>query len=31
LKTIASKELKAIRNDIDNYDKALGGEMGAID
>jgi dynein heavy chain len=31
LKVIASKELKAIRNDIENYEKALGGEMGAIE
>lgn len=31
LRLIASKELKSIRNDIDNYDKALGGEMGAIE
>lgn len=31
MKVIASKELKAIRNDIDNYEKALGGEMGAIE
>jgi dynein heavy chain len=28
---IAFKELKTIRNDIDNYEKALGGEMGAIE
>lgn len=31
LKVIASKELKSIRNDIENYEKALGGEMGAIE
>lgn len=31
LKIIASKELKSIRFDIDNYEKALGGEMGAIE
>jgi dynein heavy chain len=31
LKMIANKELKSIKNDIDNYEKALGGEMGAID
>jgi hypothetical protein len=31
LKVIAYKELKSIKNDIDNYEKALGGEMGAID
>jgi len=31
LKNIASKELKFIRTDIDNYEKALGGEMGAIE
>ena len=31
LKTIAAKELKSIRLDIDNYEKALGGEMGAIE
>ena len=31
LKTIAAKELKSIKTDIDNYEKALGGEMGAIE
>ena len=31
LKVIANRELKSIKNDIDNYEKALGGEMGAID
>ena len=31
LTTIAAKELKSIKTDIDNYEKALGGEMGAIE
>lgn len=31
LKGMAAKELKAIMNDTANYNKALNGEMGAID
>lgn len=31
MKTIATKELKAIMAETANYDKALRGEMGAIE
>ena len=31
LKALAAKELKSIKTDIENYEKALGGEMGAIE